>query len=297
MAPDDTEQFDAAIVGGGPAGLSAALWLGRYLRSVVVYDAGGARNEPAWAVHGYPGVQDPLPSELRRRLYQQAQGEGAEIRTGEVTRIEGGQQAVITPQEMLGALELDAAALADVRRSLAEDRSGMIEGGYFVHVHNPPLRLILVGAVHIAQALAPMAAIAGYQVVIVDPRRAFATDERFPGITLDDRWPDEALEDLQPNRRTAVVTLTHDPKLDDPALMVALKSDAFYIGCLGSRKTHARRLERLTEAGFGEADFQRIHGPLGLDIGAITPAEIAISALAEITETLRRASDKLVEAA
>ena len=214
-----------------------------------------------------------------------------------VTHIEGGQQAVITPQEMLGALELDAAALADVRRSLAEDRSGMIEGGYFVHVHNPPLRLILVGAVHIAQALAPMAAIAGYQVVIVDPRRAFATDERFPGITLDDRWPDEALEDLQPNRRTAVVTLTHDPKLDDPALMVALKSDAFYIGCLGSRKTHARRLERLTEAGFGEADFQRIHGPLGHEIGAITPAEIAISALAEITETLRRAPDKLVEAA
>lgn len=227
------------------------------------------------------------PAILKRLLEERA----AQRPVALVTRIEGGQQAVVTPREVLGELELDAAVLAGIRRSLAEDRSGMIEGGYFVHVHNPPLRLILVGAVHIAQALAPMAAIAGYRVVIVDPRRAFATDERFPGITLDDRWPDDALEDLQPNRRTAVVTLTHDPKLDDPALMVALRSDAFYIGCLGSRKTHTSRLKRLTEAGFGEADFQRIHGPLGLDIGALTPAEIAISALAEITHVLRRMPD------
>lgn len=226
-------------------------------------------------------MQPPI---LKRLLEERA----AQRPVALVTRIEDGLQCIVMPRERLGELELDTAVLADVRRSLAEDRSGMIEGGYFVHVHNPPLRLILVGAVHIAQALAPMAAIAGYRVIIVDPRRAFATDERFPGITLDDRWPDEALEDLQPNRRTAVVTLTHDPKLDDPALMVALKSDAFYIGCLGSRKTHAKRLERLAEAGFSEADFQRIHGPLGLDIGAVTPAEIAISALAEITEVLRR---------
>ena len=226
-------------------------------------------------------MQPPI---LKRLLEERA----AQRPVALVTRIEDGLQCIVMPRERLGELELDTAVLADVLRSLAEDRSGMIEGGYFVHVHNPPLRLILVGAVHIAQALAPMAAIAGYRVIIVDPRRAFATDERFPGITLDDRWPDEALEDLQPNRRTAVVTLTHDPKLDDPALMVALKSDAFYIGCLGSRKTHAKRLERLAEAGFSEADFQRIHGPLGLDIGAVTPAEIAISALAEITEVLRR---------
>ena len=226
-------------------------------------------------------MQPPI---LKRLLEERA----AQRPVALVTRIEDGLQCIVMPRERLGELELDTAVLADVRRSLAEDRSGMIEGGYFVHVHNPPLRLILVGAVHIAQALAPMAAIAGYRVIIVDPRRAFATDERFPGITLDDRWPDEALEDLQPNRRTAVVTLTHDPKLDDPALMVALKSDAFYIGCLGSRKTHAKRLERLAEAGFSEADFQRIHGPLGLDIGAVTPGDIAISALAEITEVLRR---------
>lgn len=226
-------------------------------------------------------MQPPI---LKRLLEERA----AQRPVALVTRIEDGLQCIVMPRERLGELALTGDELALVRRNLAEDRSGMIEGGYFVHVHNPPLRLILVGAVHIAQALAPMAAIAGYRVIIVDPRRAFATDERFPGITLDDRWPDEALEDLQPNRRTAVVTLTHDPKLDDPALMVALKSDAFYIGCLGSRKTHAKRLERLAEAGFSEADFQRIHGPLGLDIGAITPAEIAISALAEITEVLRR---------
>lgn len=226
-------------------------------------------------------MQPPI---LKRLLEERA----AQRPVALVTRIEDGLQCIVMPREQLGELALTGDELALVRRNLAEDRSGMIEGGYFVHVHNPPLRLILVGAVHIAQALAPMAAIAGYRVIIVDPRRAFATDERFPGITLDDRWPDEALEDLQPNRRTAVVTLTHDPKLDDPALMVALKSDAFYIGCLGSRKTHAKRLERLAEAGFSEADFQRIHGPLGLDIGAVTPAEIAISALAEITQVLRR---------
>jgi xanthine dehydrogenase accessory factor len=224
------------------------------------------------------------PSILKRLLEERAAHRPVAL----VTRIEDGLQGIVMPRERLGELALTEDELAMVRRNLAEDRSGMVEGGYFVHVHNPPLRLILVGAVHIAQALAPMAAIAGYRVVIVDPRRAFATDERFPGITLDGRWPDEALEDLQPNRRTAVVTLSHDPKLDDPALMVALKSDAFYIGCLGSRKTHAKRLERLAEAGFGEVDFQRIHGPLGLDIGAVTPAEIALSALAEITQVLRR---------
>ncbi|MBU2091441.1 MAG: XdhC family protein, partial [Alphaproteobacteria bacterium] len=185
------------------------------------------------------------PAILKKLLDERAENHPVAL----VTRIDDGAQCVVTPGESLGELELTAETLAEVRRHLDEDSSGLIEGGYFVHVHNPALRLIIVGAVHIAQALAPMAAMAGYQVVIVDPRRAFATDERFPGISLDDRWPDEALEALKPNRRTAIVTLTHDPKLDDPALIVALKSDAFYIGCLGSRKTHAKRLERLTEAG------------------------------------------------
>lgn len=233
------------------------------------------------------------PPILKKLLDERAENHPVAL----VTRIEDGAQCVVTPGEKLGELELTAETLAEVRRHLDEDSSGLIEGGYFVHVHNPALRLIIVGAVHIAQALAPMAAMAGYQVVIVDPRRAFATDERFPGISLDDRWPDEALEALKPNRRTAIVTLTHDPKLDDPALVVALKSDAFYIGCLGSRKTHAKRLERLTEAGFTEADFARLRGPLGLNIGAVTPAEIAISALAQITETLRQQPEREAKAA
>jgi len=143
-----------------------------------------------------------------------------------------------------------------------------------------------VGAVHIAQPLARMAALAGYLVTVVDPRTAFASDERFPGIAISTDWPDEALTQLKPDRRTAVITLTHDPKLDDPALAVALKSNAFYVGSLGSKRTHAARLKRLAELGFGEADVARIHGPVGLDIGAISPAEIAVSILAQMTLAL-----------
>ena len=157
----------------------------------------------------------------------------------------------------------------------------------FLQVFNPPLRMIIVGAVHITQALAPMAALLGYEVTVVDPRRAFATDERFPGVMVDTDWPDDALLRLAPDRRTAVVTLTHDPKLDDPALGVALSGDAFYIGSLGSRRTHAARLERLRVRGFDEPSLARIHGPIGLAIGAKSPAEIAVAVTAEITARLR----------
>jgi xanthine dehydrogenase accessory factor len=153
--------------------------------------------------------------------------------------------------------------------------------------------MIVVGAVHIAQFLAPMAAMTGYDVVIVDPRGAFATDERFPGVSLVNEWPDDAMPKLGLDRRTAVVTLTHDPKIDDPALIAALSSDVFYIGSLGGRRTHSSRLERLRAEGFSEADLGRIHGPVGLDIGAISPAEIAVSILGEVTEILHRpARDK-----
>ena len=158
----------------------------------------------------------------------------------------------------------------------------------FLQVFNPPLRMIVVGAVHISQALVPMAQIAGYDVTVVDPRRAFGSDLRFPGVTLSNDWPDVALEALTPDRRTAIVTLTHDPKIDDPALNVALKSPAFYIGSLGSRKTHAARLARLSAAGFDEAAQARIDGPIGLAIGAKSPAEIAVSILAKVTQTLRQ---------
>jgi xanthine dehydrogenase accessory factor len=168
------------------------------------------------------------------------------------------------------------------------DRSGLEEDGTFTAVHNPPLRMIVVGAVHIAQPLVSMARSCGYDPVLIDPRGAFGSAERFPGERIVEEWPDEAMAALAPDTRTAVVTLTHDPKLDDPAILTALSSPAFYIGCLGSPRTHAKRLDRLRAAGVAEARIARIHAPVGLDIGARTPAEIAVSILAQITQRLRR---------
>ncbi|HKK36020.1 MAG TPA: XdhC family protein [Paracoccaceae bacterium] len=178
--------------------------------------------------------------------------------------------------------ELGAAAA----RRRHTDRSGF-EDDWFLGVHNPPLRMIVVGAVHIAQALMPMARIAGYDAALVDPRDAFGAEHRFPGERILHDWPDEALDALGLDARTAVVTLTHDPKLDDPAIRRALASDAFYLGCLGSKKTHAKRVARL-EGDFASETLARIHAPVGADIGAATPAEIAVAILAEITERLRR---------
>ena len=167
------------------------------------------------------------------------------------------------------------------------DKSGF-EDDWFVGIHNPPLRMVVVGAVHIAQPLLQMARLTGYDPVLVDPRDAFASDSRFPGETILRDWPDAALEAAGLDARTAVVTLTHDPKLDDPAIRIALRSDVFYLGCLGSTRTHAKRVARLTEDGFTEAEIARIHAPVGVDIGAKSPAEIAVSILAQITERLRR---------
>lgn len=208
-----------------------------------------------------------------------------------VTELAGGEQDIVTPEAGGGRLNLTPEALTQIRQALIDDRSGEIETGtrrFFVHAHNPPTRLMIIGAVHISQGLAPMAALAGYQVTVIDPRRSFASELRFPGTELRHEWPDEALALLKPDRRSAVVTLTHDPKLDDPALETALRSPAFYIGALGSKKTHAGRLERLTAAGFGVDDVARIHGPAGLDIGAKSPAEIAVSVLAQMTAALHR---------
>ncbi len=195
---------------------------------------------------------------------------------------------VIEGEAIGGALPSDLEG--PVATALRQDKSRAVdsaEGRVFLQVFNPPLRLIIVGAVHISQALAPMAALSGYDVTIIDPRRAFATDERFPDVKMADDWPDDAMEALAPDRRTAVVTLTHDPKLDDPALDIALKSEAFYIAALGSRRTHAGRKERLSALGHDDETFARIHGPAGLDIGAVSPAEIAISVMAEMTKALR----------
>ena len=169
------------------------------------------------------------------------------------------------------------------------DRSGFDEDlQTFVAVHNPPLRLVIVGAVHIAQALVPIARVAGYDPILVDPRDSFASEARFPGETMLKDWPDEALQSLGLDLRTALVLLTHDPKLDDPALTYALASDVFYIGALGSKRTHSSRVERLKAAGFSKTQIDRIQGPIGLDIGAAGPAEIAVSVMAEMTRVLRQ---------
>ncbi len=176
---------------------------------------------------------------------------------------------------------------AEIAERFRRDKSGF-EGDWFIGIHNPPLRMAIVGAVHIAQALVPMARLAGYDPVLIDPRPAFGAEARFPGETILEDWPDEALSEYGLDPRTAVVTLTHDPKLDDPAIRAALGSTCFYLGCLGSTRTHAKRVERLKEAGFSDEQIARIHGPVGLDIGAQGPAEIAISILAEVTQRLRR---------
>ncbi len=177
---------------------------------------------------------------------------------------------------------------ADLPDRFRSDKSGMEETGEFVALFNPPLRMLIVGAVHIAQALVPMARLAGYDPVLIDPRDAFASEERFPGTVIRHDWPDEGLLAEGLDARTAVVTLTHDTKLDDPAILEALKSDIFYLGCLGSTRTHAKRLARLRDAGVPDDQIARIHAPVGLDIGAKSPAEIAVSILAQITQVLRR---------
>jgi xanthine dehydrogenase accessory factor len=185
----------------------------------------------------------------------------------------------------------DPALRAAARQAALEDQSRVVEtpdGEVFLHVLNPPVRVIIVGAVHVAQALAQMVRQAGYDALVVDPRRAFATAERFPGIPLSAEWPDEAMARAGLDRRTAVVAMTHDPKIDDPALAAALRSPSFYVGALGSRKTQAARAERLRGLGFTDADLSRIHGPVGLRIGAVSPGEIAVSILAELVDRLRR---------
>ena len=210
------------------------------------------------------------------------------------TELSSGQQLLLDQDSLrlAGDLALNETLAAGAMQALAQDRSAFDGNtGVFLQVFNPPLRLIVVGAVHIAQALVPMAQVLGYAVTVIDPRRAWASAERFPGVSLTHDWPDEALAALQPDRRTAIVALTHDPKLDDPALTLALRSAAFYVGALGSRKTHEKRRQRLAEAGVSEAAFARIDGPIGLAIGAKSPAEIALSILGKITQVRHGAPD------
>ena len=209
-----------------------------------------------------------------------------------VTDVDSGAQRLVKANEIArdplhGLLE----------KRLRMGKSGMEEsaqGRVFLTVHVPSARLIITGAVHISQALAPIAKLVGYDVTIVDPRTAFASEERFPDVKVIAEWPDTALPPLNVDRYTAFVALTHDPKIDDPALLHALARDCFYIGALGSKKTHAKRVDRLKKAGLTDADIGRIHAPIGLPIGAVSPSEIAIAIMAEITQTLRQKADKAV---
>ena len=195
-------------------------------------------------------------------------------------------------QRLVRAEGVAADPLAEpIETALRMGKSGVVSiagASLFLAVQAPPVRLLVIGAVHVSQALAPMAKLAGFDVAIVDPRTAFATAERFPDVTLLAEWPDQAMARLGLDRFTAVAALTHDPKIDDPALDAALRAECFYIGALGSRKTHAARVARLVAAGFDDAAIARIHAPIGLDIGAVSPAEIAVSVLGQVIGALRK---------
>ena len=231
-----------------------------------------------------------MKAELLSQLVEDRRNERATVLA---VNLDTGEQSLLYPLETGsedGGPETSALHRA-ARTALLNDRSKQVDGPdgrLFLQVHNTPLRMVLAGAVHVAQPLARMASYAGFAVSVVDPREAFNTEARFPGMDRLLSWPDAAMENLGLDHRTAVVVLTHDPKLDDPALVAALGSPAFYIGALGSRMNQAKRLERMIEAGFDEATLARIHGPVGLDIGARTPEEIAAAIMAEVIRELRR---------
>jgi xanthine dehydrogenase accessory factor len=209
-------------------------------------------------------------------LKQVLQARAARRAIAVVTDLASGTQRIVERKD----------ADADLDKAFRFDKSG-VAGETFVAIHNPPLRLVIIGAVHIAQSIIPMAQAAGYDIIVVDPRGAFATGARFPDVTLYDEWPQDVLPKIGLDARTAFMALTHDPKIDDPALELALKSDVFYIGALGSKKTQGTRRERLQAAGFDDVALARIHGPIGLSIGAVGAPEIAISVMAEMTQCLR----------
>ena len=206
-----------------------------------------------------------------------------------VMRLSDGAQALFDGRQWQGVLGLDETQKAAALRMLIADRSGALSDSddLFVRSYARAPRLIVIGAAHISQFLAPMATLSGFEVIIIDPRRAFATPERFGDAKLMHQWPDEALAQIGLDATTAVVTLTHDPKLDDPALIAALRSPAFYVGALGSKRTHAKRIARLTEAGVADA-IGRIHAPVGLDLGGRAPREIAVSILAQLIQVRYR---------
>lgn len=248
----------------------------------------GVSDDQAWevglscggAIHVY--VESVDAQTIEQLLAARAQKRSV----AQVTRLQDGCATLLYDDELRGDLPLDASRLSEARTLLRSGRSGVLqrsESTLFVRSYVPRKRLILVGAVHIAQVLAPMATLAGYEVTVIDPRTAFGRQERFSNVTVSNDWPDEGLEKLALDSQSAVVTLSHDPKIDDPALAVALRSPAFYIGSLGSTRTHARRVERLTALGLG-GQLHRIHGPVGIPLGGRAPAEIAVSILAQVIQ-------------
>lgn len=218
----------------------------------------------------------------RDLLNQLNQAKSGKLTTVLLTELASGIQELVFPLEE----NADHVLFSEIQKAVRDDRSYVHEENgvkTFIQIYNPPLRMIIVGAVHISQFLVPMAQIAGYEVILVDPRRAFGNPARFPDCVISNEWPDDAMAELKLDHRTAIVILTHDPKLDDPAIEATLQSDAFYIGALGSKRTHAKRMERLKHL----KGLDRIEGPIGLDIGSKNPAEIAVSILASITNSLR----------
>jgi len=313
LLADDSGRFMGSVSGGCIEGEVVR-------RALEVIETGepalldfGIENEDAWSVGLSCGGRiqvfvEPVSRMKSDVLSAILEAKRAKVPIALLTELRSGEQIVVGPLPVSQDAEhrptadharavgfptdseFDPAAIRRSRELLAEDRSERFDsasGSVFIQVFNPPFKLILVGAVHIAQPLAHLGALAGYEILIIDPRGAFAETARFAGLSVDARWPDLALTEITADRRTALVTLTHDPKRDDPALDWALRSPASYIGALGSRKTHESRLDRLAQRGFAAADCARIHGPVGLSIGAVTPAEIAISIMAQITQVRR----------
>ncbi len=256
----------------------------------------GVANEEAWEVGLACGGRVRILVELvtaarLESIEALARARANKRRRVVITELATGARRVLDPDDDAALAELPEDERSVVRSAARSDRCALLEdeaGARFVHPRNPALRLLIIGAVHVSAPLIAIARLAGYAVTLIDPRPAFANPARFPGVTCSSEWPDEALPKLAPDHRAALVTLTHDPKIDDPALIEALRSPAFYIGALGSKKTHAARLARLAEEGFRAEALERIHGPVGLDLGGRAPAEIAISIMAEITQVLRR---------
>lgn len=292
LAVNDNGEFAGSVSGGCVEAAVVEAALGAIESGAPRLLEFGIENETAWEV-GLPcggRIEIYVERVEDRALLDALRAQCAAKRPVVLaTELDTGRRELIRPEDPESTSS--AARLERAREVLRRDRCQTLDekaGRVFLQPFNPPLRLVLVGAVHIAQTLSQMAVEAGYEVVVVDPRRAFAREESFEAATLLREWPDAALRALAPDARTAVAVLAHDPKLDEPALDAALRSEAFYIGALGSRRTQAGRCQRLRERGFGAADLARVHGPIGLDIGAQSPAEIAVAILAEITRALRQ---------